>query len=516
MQTEVLIIGAGPTGLSLAAQFVRYGVDFIIVDQKEGVTELSKALAVHARTLEIYDQIGLADEAVGRGAIIHKAAMINDGKIRVELDFTDFGQNLSPFPFVLTLEQSKNERLIYEFLQNNGVEVWWQTKLESLEQDDSGVTAAVKSANGERQTVTAKYVVGCDGAGSQTRHFLNLNFEGETDARLFYVADVEMETALNHETLHAVFGSDAFVLLFPMEGEKHWRLVGNLPEFVENEHENFDYEEVEKKVKAIAQMPLDITNVRWFSTYKVHTRHAETFSNGRGFLAGDAAHIHTPAGGQGMNTGIQDAYNLAWKLTFVLKHNAAASLLDSYNEERLANAKRLLRTTDEAFELITGEEWYLKLLRDNVLPNLAKFVLRFDSAKQFIFPLISQIGINYRNGFLSGVTSEYFKVKTGDRMPYFQIEGAGIYDKLREPKLHFLIFSDGQNDFQTLRTEIEAGHADLIVCETLPLYPKVTEIFGRSETFGVLLRPDNHIGFFAAENNPAELNRYLSENLCLK
>ncbi len=515
MKTEVLIVGAGPTGLSLAAQFIRYGVDFIIIDHKEGVTELSKALVVHARTLEIYDQIGLADEAVKRGAIIHKGAMHSDGKIRAELDFTDFGQNLSAFPFILTLEQSKNEQILYDFLKNSGKEVWWQTELESLAQDDDGITAIVKSTNAEPQTITARYVVGCDGASSKTRHLLNLNFEGETDARLFYVADVEMETALNHETLHAVFGSDAFVLFFPMAGEKHWRLLGNLPEFVENEHENFDYEVVENKVKAIGQFPLDITTVRWFSTYKVHTRHAEKFSHGRGFLAGDAAHIHTPAGGQGMNTGIQDAYNLAWKLAFVLKHIADAKLLDSYNEERLANAKRLLRTTDEAFEFGTGEEWYFKFFREKILPNLAKIVLHFDTAKQFIFPLVSQIGINYRKAALSGATTEYFKVQTGDRMPYFQIEGAGIYEKLREPNIHFLIFSDGQNEFQTLKAEIETQYADLIHCETLPLYPNVAEIFGRKETFGVLLRPDNHIGWLVAGDDLNGLQKYLSKNLRL-
>ncbi|MGI9036581.1 MAG: FAD-dependent monooxygenase [Pyrinomonadaceae bacterium] len=517
MQTEVLIVGAGPTGLSLAAQFVRYGVDFIIVDEKQGVTELSKALAVHARTLEIYDQLDLAQAAIERGAIVQNAAMLNEGKIRARLDFTNFGEDLSPFPFVLALEQSKNEQLLDEFLKSSGKEVWWQTELENLARDESGITATVKSANGARQPVEAKYIVGCDGASSKTRHLLDLNFEGETDARLFYVADVEMETELNHETLYIVFGSDSFAIFFPMQGANHWRLIGNLPEFAENKTEDFKYEEIENKVKALAQIPLNITKVRWFSTYKVHTLHAEKFSNGRGFLAGDAANIHTPAGGQGMNTGIQDAYNLAWKLAFVLKDKADASLLETYNEERLANAKRLLRTTDEIFDIGTGEEWYFKIFREKILPGLAKFVLQFKTAKQFIFPLVSQIGISYDKSSLSRHNpQEVFKIKAGNRFPYFAADGKSLFESLNAPKCHLIVFSDGSTDLSSVETIIAEKHAALIDYKTIPLYPRVAEIFGTNQTFAVFVRPDNHIGFITRENAIDELHKYLTENLKIK
>lgn len=517
MQTEVLIVGAGPTGLSLAAQFVRYNIDFVIVDRKEGVTNLSKALAVHARTLEIYDQLGLADEAIRRGAIVHQLAMMNEGKKRAELDFSGFGKDLSPFPFVLTLEQSKNEELLYEFLKSSGREVWWQTELESLARDEAGVTATVKSANGEIQPITAKYLVGCDGASSKTRHLLDLHFEGETDARLFYVADVEMKADLNHETLHFIFGPDSFVLFFPMQGENHWRLIGNLPEFVENLKENFDYKEIENKVKALAQIPLDITNVKWFSTYKVHTRHAEKFSNGRGFLAGDAAHIHTPAGGQGMNTGIQDAYNLAWKLAFVLRRNADPAILESYNEERLANAIRLLRTTDEMFDIGTGEEWYFKFFRDKILPGLASFVLHFKSAKQFIFPMISQIGISYDKSSLSAHNpSEVFKLKAGNRFPYFEADGRSIFKDLSAAKCHFIVFYDGSSDLSAIQTVIAEKYADLIDYKIIPLYPQIANLFGASKTFGVFLRPDNHIGFITGDNVLDALHNYLEGTLKIK
>ncbi len=512
MNTEVLIVGAGPTGLSLAAQFIRYGVDFIIIDRNEGVTNLSKALAVHARTLEIYEQMDLAQTAIERGALIHKLNLMSEGVLRAELDLTGIGTDMSPYPYVLTLEQNENERLLHEYVQKSGKEVWWQTNLESVSQDENGVKAVLKSNDGRVQEIEAKYLVGCDGAGSQTRHLLGLGFEGTTIPKLFYVADVEMECELNRDTLYAVFGADSFVLFFPMHGEKQWRLVGNMPEH-EGKEEVPDllYDEIEEKVKQMAQFPLDITNVHWFSTYKVHTRHAENFLLGRCFLAGDAAHIHTPAGGQGMNTGIQDAYNLAWKIAFVLKGYAGGALFDSYNEERIANARRLLKTTDQLFEFASGDEWYYRLFRDHILPPLAKMVLHFDAAKEFIFPTLSQIGVSYDKQSLSRHGSDMnFKIKAGNRFPYFLVDGRSCFDHLREPKFKLVTFLDGTENTGDINS-IELP--EWIDRRTFPLYPHVTDIFGSKHTFSVLLRPDNHIGFIIAGDPKDELQKYLAENL---
>src|SRR4029434_1052446 len=150
-----------------------------------------------------------------------------------------------------------------------------------------------------------------------------------------------------------------------------------------------------------AKLNLDIHNVEWFSTYKVHTRHVNGFSSGRAFLAGDSAHVHTPAGAQGMNTGIQDGYNLAWKMAMVIRAKAEQALLETYNEERLENAKHLLKTTDRIFDFAAGTDWLLEFLRSSVLPPIAKYIFSLDVVKKFAFPLLSQIGINYRHGSLS-------------------------------------------------------------------------------------------------------------------
>src|SRR5262245_8147376 len=229
MKTDVLIVGAGPTGLSLACQLLRYGIDFIVVEKNEGITPYSKAIGVHARTLEIFDQIDLAQEAVTRGTLTNRARLIIDGEIRGELDFSDIGQGLSPFPFVLMLEQSKTEHLLYEYLRSHDRDVLWNIELESFTPDAGGILAQVRASN-EAKTIAAKYIVGCDGPKSPVRHALGLTFEGSTLERIFYVADAQVDWQFSHDALHVCFSPDSFVVFFPLKGEKRYRIVGVFPE----------------------------------------------------------------------------------------------------------------------------------------------------------------------------------------------------------------------------------------------------------------------------------------------
>jgi len=500
--TEVVIIGAGPTGLALACQFVRYGIDFVIVEKNEGITPYSKAIGVHARTLEIYEQIDLAQKAIAQGAVAGKGRLLVGGEVRGELDFSNIGEGLSPFPFVLMLEQSKNEKLLYEYLQSHRKEVLWRTELESFSHNDSGVTVQVKPAERAAQIIKAEYLVGCDGPKSLVRHTLGLSFEGSTFERIFYVADAQIDWDLSHDALHICFSKDSFVVFFPLKGEKRYRIVGVFPEEFNKDEGDILYEEIEARIKGEAELDLDIHNVEWFSTYKVHTRHVSKFSQGGCFLAGDAAHIHSPAGAQGMNTGIQDGYNLAWKMALVLQDKADVTLLETYNEERLENAKHLLKTTDRLFEFAAGTEWLLEFLRTSVLPPIAKYIFGLDPVKKIVFPLISQIGINYRHSSLSQhAGDEKFEVKAGDRMPYFLVDGTSVYERLREPKFHLLSFSYGQDDHQFMKTELERQHAGLVDFNAIPLSPEAAEVFGRDDPFIVLLRPDNYIGFISTKTS---------------
>ena len=505
IKTDVVIIGAGPTGLSLATQLVRYGIDFVIIEKNEGLTPYSKAIGVQARTLEIYEQIDLAKPAVELGAIAGKARLLVGGEMRAEIDFSNIGQGLSPYPYMLLLEQSKNEQLLYGYLEHGGKNVLWKTTLQSISQTTTAVTAIVNTEGGASQTIEAKYLVGCDGAKSLTRHALGLQFEGSTVERMFFVADVEVDWKFSHDALHICLSRDSLLAFFPLKGDKRYRIVGSFPEDFGKAEGEVLYEEIEARIREEAKLDLDIQKVAWFSTYKVHTRHVNKFSEGRCFLAGDSAHIHTPAGGQGMNTGIQDGYNLAWKLALVLSGKAGESLLESYNEDRLENAKNLTQSTDRMFQFLASSEWFLAFLRTNVLPSIAKYMLSLDSVKHFVFPLISQIAINYRHGSLSEhAGDENFEVKAGDRMPYFLIDGDSVYDRLRQPKFHLLVFSEKAD-----KAASDKRYGDWMDELALKIQPPVAEKFGTDRPFTVVLRPDNYIGFITPGTSRDAVGIYL-------
>ncbi|MBA2703157.1 MAG: FAD-dependent monooxygenase [Blastocatellia bacterium] len=532
LKTDVIISGAGPTGLALACQLVRYEVDFIIIDKAAGVTPYSKALGVHARTLEIYEQLGLAQKAVEQGTIAGKVRLLERGEVLGQVELSNIGKGLSAYPFMLVLEQSRNEQLMYDWLKEHGQDVLWQTELEGFSQDATTVTAQVKVRSAESQTIAGKYLVGCDGPHSPVRHALGLAFEGSTFERLFYVADVVIDWKFTHDALTVCLAPHGVVAFFPMPGEKRWRIVGAFPEGHEKDEHEILYEEIEAQIKKEAQLELDITRVDWFSTYKVHTRHVDKFSAGRCFVAGDAAHIHTPAGGQGMNTGIQDAYNLAWKLALVLKHSAQPQILDTYNEERLPNAKRLTATTDRMFNLAAGKDWFVGLIRTTIFPPLAKYILSIEAVRKKFFILISQIGISYRAGSLSlheiggNGGDDEFEVKAGDRLPYFEIDGKNIYERLHTPKFHLLMFSDGAAVGGKLKVSsddgagflggekeanaTEARYAELVDCHLIPLDPNVAGIFGTDKPFDLLLRPDNYIGFISSDMSGNSLSKYFA------
>ena len=506
IEADVIIIGAGPTGLSLACQFIRYGIDFVVVEKNDTVTPFSKAIGVQARTLEIYDQLGLAQAAIERGTIASRVRLVEGGEVRGEMHLSNFGKDLSEFPYMLMLEQSKNEELLYEFVKSHHRDVLWKTELESFSQDENGVTAQIKTVDGESQTIKAKYLVGCDGAKSIVRHGLGLTFEGSTFERLFYVADARVDWDLPHDALHVCLAREVFVAFFPMPGEDRYRIIGTFPESKNEEQGEVLYEEIEREIKEQAKLKLEISDVRWFSLYKVHSRRVNKFSEGRCFLAGDSAHIHSPAGAQGMNTGIQDAYNLAWKIALVVKGHAEPALLDTYNEERLANAKRLLESTDRMFELAAGSHWLMSFIRTTIFPPIAGFITSLEPVSKRMFPLISQIGIEYRDESLSEHTDdEMDHVKAGDRLPYFLLDGKSVFDKLTAPKFHLLIFSN--NDRSDVCRQF---NNDLIDCHVIPIDARVSELFETEDEFTIFLRPDNYIAFISKETSPDQLAGYLN------
>ncbi len=507
MKTDVMIVGAGPTGLALARQLQRYGIDFEIVDKKDAITPYSKAIGVQARTLEIYEQIDLADKLIGMGTLAEKALLIEGGEVRGKVELAQIGEGMSTYPFLLIVEQSMHEHMLYESIKDEGKDVRWNTQLESFSQTDTGVSAVVKNADGMSENIDAKFLVGCDGASSVVRHALDLKFEGSTFERLFYVADVQIDWVFSHDALMVCLARNTITAFFPLPGEKRFRIVGTFPENETRREGEILYEEIEKQLIEDTKLKLDIYNVNWFSVYRVHSRRVEKFSRGRCFLAGDSAHIHTPAGAQGMNTGIQDAYNLAWKLALVIRGKSGLGLLETYSEERSENAKRLLQTTDRVFDFGASDDPFVAFFRIHIFPYIANFAVGLKTVQNFIFPLVSQIGINYRKSKLSESEGS-FEIKAGDRMPFFERRGESIYAILKEPKFHLLAFFDGNKALPDYSRELKEFES-IVDFHSLDMYPQITEIFGTSESFVVLLRPDNYIGLITGNVDPGKITDYL-------
>ncbi|HLZ79158.1 MAG TPA: FAD-dependent oxidoreductase, partial [Sphingomonas sp.] len=347
---DVLIIGAGPTGLVLALWLTRLGIKVRIVDKTANPGTTSRALAVHARTLELYRQLDLTDAVVAQG---HKVPAINlwvQGHKKARVSFEDIGAGLTPYPFLHIFPQDEHEQLLIERLEAMGVRVERETELVDYRDEGDHIVARLRGPAGE-QSCEAAYIAGCDGARSAVRQGMDVGFPGGTYQQLFYVADVAASGPPIDGELHVDLDEADFLAIFALADKGRARLIGTVRDERAEQAETLCFEDVSDR--AITHLKVTVEQVNWFSTYHVHHRVADRFRQGRAFLLGDAAHIHSPAGGQGMNTGIGDAINLAWKLAAVLGGRASDTLLDSYQIERIAFARRLVSTTDRAFTMVT-------------------------------------------------------------------------------------------------------------------------------------------------------------------
>ena len=328
------------------------------------------------------------------------------------LPFTEMGGEICPFPFALVISQDIHEQLLEEHLAGLGVNVERRTELAGFEEKNGRVIAQLKLPDGSTETCEAAWLVGCDGARSLVRESLNIDFVGGTYANRFYVADVNAGgPALNGEMLVALDATD-FLAVFPLPGEGRARLIGTV--CAEAENGIAEWKHVNKSV--IETLRMNIERVNWFATYRVHHRVAAQFRSGRIFLAGDAAHIHTPVGGQGLNTGVGDAVNLAWKLAAVLRGRADAALLDSYEPERIAFARKLVDTTDKVFTGVTSQRPFDRWARRNLVPFVLPRVLKIAAVRRFLFRVISQMAVSYRGSSLS--EGRAGAVHGGDRLPW--------------------------------------------------------------------------------------------------
>jgi len=416
--TDVLIVGAGPTGLMLANQLARRGVRTTIIDRHSGPALQSRAMAVHARTLEIYSKLGLAERAVELGRPGYGANMWAGGRLKARIPLNEMGKDMSPFPYVLMLGQDDNERIMGEHLAQWDLAVQWNTELTALDQQADHVAATIKDPDGSTRTITATYVAGCDGSRSAVRELNSIAFPGAPYEHAFFVADTEAVGPMVADELNVFLWRRGFHLYFPMKGTNRWRVIGILPKDLLGK-DDVTFDDLIPTLLHVGAAGLSFTACHWFSTYRIQHRCTERFRDRRCFLLGDAAHIHSPMGGQGMNTGLQDAYNLAWKLALVISNRADDALLDTYEAERRPFAQKLLATTDRAFRVVVSENWLAGMLRTHIVPRLAAFAMKRTQVKRAVFQTLSQLGIRYRESSLSrtlGVVPESAP-HAGDRFP---------------------------------------------------------------------------------------------------
>jgi 2-polyprenyl-6-methoxyphenol hydroxylase-like FAD-dependent oxidoreductase len=497
MECDVLVVGAGPTGLVLALWLTRLGARVRIVDTTAEPGTTSRALAVQARTLELYRQLDLADAVVAKS---HKVPGVNlwaRGKREARLDFEQVGVGISPYPYLRIFPQDEHERLLVDRLEAMGVSVERQTELLGYEDKGGSVVASLCHADKGGETCEAVYIAGCDGARSRVRETMGAGFPGGTYNQLFYVADVAASGPPIDGELHVDLDEADFLAIFPLAREGRARLIGTVRGERAQRGDALRFEDVSDR--AIKNLKLTIDKVNWFSTYHVHHRVAQRFRLGRAFLLGDAAHIHSPAGGQGMNTGIGDAINLAWKLKAALD-GAPDALLDSYEAERIAFARRLVKTTDQAFTVATADGEFANLVRIWLAPVVLEAALSFGAVREFAFRTVSQINVSYRGSPLS--QGRAGDVHAGDRMPWVVVDGVDNHDALTKPVWRAQVYGVALPDLVAWCAEKK------LPLQTFPWAPACARA-GLAQNALYLLRPDTYVGLADEAGSVAALRSYL-------
>lgn len=516
-KTQVLIVGAGPTGLMMACQLTLLDIPFRIIEKNSGPTTQSRALGVQARTLETYEQLGIADTAVKQGLRVTGVNYIA-GKIRRHIPIANMGEGLSAFPYLLILEQSKNEELLLDFLERHNKKVEWETTLLSLSQTKDSVSTVIQKGE-HKETLTIDYLADCEGARSVVRHALSIPLKGATYKQLLYVLDCKVEAPFKDDEVYLSFEHETFVAFFPL-GHGKWRVIGVLPSYITDKSEA-TFEDIKNHFKENTDIKAALSEPNWLSAYHSHHRCVENFRAGRCFLVGDAAHIHSPVGAQGMNTGLEDASNLAWKLAFVLQNKAKEGILDSYNEERLPFAKRLVTTTDRIFSLVVGKNIFEVVFTRIIAPTVIQNALKHTFSRSLMFKTISQTGVNYPHSQLStDATNGAFSKNTpkpGDRLPYALIDLGkkdNIQDMVTPVKFHLFVFS-GKNTIPQDIYEAIQPYAESIDVTTIAydrnstLYKK----FGIKTSGYYLVRPDMYIAYKSANMDTSHFAKYLSRFL---
>jgi len=472
--------------LTLANELTRYGVSVRIVDKAAERTDKSKALVLWSRTLELFDHAGYVDHFLPAGVLAHGAQISNGKEVIARISLDDIE---SIYPYALMIPQSETERILEERLDKHGVTVERNVALESFADQGAQVRAVLRKTNGEAETVTADWLVGCDGAHSAVRHGLGLAFEGTTQPSDWYLADGHISGLDAQDQLHIFWHKDGILAFFPIT-EGRWRVVADLGPADENTHRaDPTLEEIQALLTQRGSGAIVISDAYWLAAFRINERKVGQYSRDRVFLAGDAAHIHSPAGGQGMNTGMQDAFNLAWKLSLVIGGVAKPSLLDSYSPERSAVGDQVLRNAGRMTDAAVMRNPIAQGLRNAVV----KFAFGFPQLGHRAANTLAELDIGYPESPLTVAGAHHAQgKKAGERWP----------DRLPA--------ETGGARFTAI------GPAD-VVAELAAKFPRLVQAAPPSSKQGSdpvakdlsLVRPDGYVGFAGAASDRAGAEAYL-------
>ncbi|HSL69029.1 MAG TPA: FAD-dependent monooxygenase [Longimicrobiales bacterium] len=541
----VLIVGAGPTGLALAAQLQSFGVRFRIIDRAVDRARESRALAVQARTLELLQSVGLGDALVARGNPSARVRLHLGNRRSAAVELGGFRAADTRFPFILFVSQAETEALLGAHLESRGASIERGVELADFTPDADGVRALLRHGDGEEERVRASYLVGCDGAHSTVRKRVDIAFEGDAYLQDFMLGDVEAAAVagvdLEPQTLHSFAGRAGVAMFFPLGHPATWRVIAMSgtaprPRHVQAspedklETDELSLVELQAVVDGATGGGIRLHDPAWLTHFRLHHRQAERYRAGRVFLAGDAGHIHSPVGAQGMNTGIQDAWNLGWKLALVVADAANPRLLDTYEAERWPVGRALLRYTDRIFGIFTrsiSSSAIAAWLRRSIVARVLPRVLRMERLRAFGFRFVAEFSIRYRNSpaVTEGTPRLRAGPRAGDRLPDAELtlndERTTLQRALAAPGLHLLLcgpledWTAHQDAVAALTNRCATSIAVHHLTRTLARGALVDATGSVFERLGIrghgvyLVRPDGYIAYRCAGTDLRGLEHYL-------
>lgn len=504
-RTDVLVVGAGPVGLSTAIVLRMWGAQVVVVDRDPAPIGASRAVWIHPRTTELLHGIGVAEQARAQGVLmdcvqVHRGATPHG---RIPYD----GRGRTSFPEGLILEQAKLQRLLLDRAEQLAVPVRWNSRVGTVEQTGDSVRTTLGTPDAAEQRIDAGWVVGADGAASTVREQVGLELVGDTYKTAIFTGDLAMRTPLSRRRGHLSVTIGRTFALLPLPGDDRWRVVGTVPADVQRSLGRdagptggpvLDIAQV-RSLLAGLRIEHDIVDVEWATLFRSHHRVVDTYRTGRVLLAGDAAHIHSPAGGLGMNTGIGDAVDLGWRLGLALRRapGSAHHLLDTYSHERRGVAQHVLRTSDRAFTIQAGSGPILGALRSVLMPAIPDILNMTDRGRRLAFELLSQIGATYRTGRGSD------DLAVGDRLPLaIATNGVTSHDLLRPDR--FVLIGLGDQPLDQL-LHVVVDHGLPVVRHQLPAQDQVLSALRRPAGTALLVRPDGHVSWIGDGNDSQSL-----------